>query len=148
MWRYGLIWESVPAAELFRNQRARAMRRKVAPSPNAATLASWCSLFVCSTGTLHFTFSVAHAQDRKKSMQVIDKRSMPSGTFPEMDSRQQWLHVDIPIITEVEISSAQAAGVCTKTKLSVREPHSQFKVLRDGILCGRISPRGDKKKTW
>jgi hypothetical protein len=70
---------------------------------------------------LHFTFSVAHAQDRKKSMQVIDKRSMPSGTFSEMDSRQQWLHVDIPIITEVEISSAQAAGVCTK--LSVREPH-------------------------
>jgi hypothetical protein len=42
-----------------------------------------------------------------------------SKTCSEKAARQQWLHVDIPIITEVDFSSAQAAARWTRCFLCV-----------------------------
>jgi hypothetical protein len=42
-----------------------------------------------------------------------------SGTCSEKAARQQWLHVDIPIITEVDFSSAQTAARWARCSLCV-----------------------------
>jgi hypothetical protein len=104
MRRYGLIWESVPGARkgsTFLQPSGTDHAEKGGTEPPTQTQLVFPHLFANRDYTLLLLIQMRLIE--RKFLQIIDKRKKPAEHAP----RRQWLHVDIPIITEVDFSSTQ-----------------------------------------